>query len=314
MSNRTAKPISPQLARNMKPYVEQIGLETTAYLGNEFGEVPVAANPETNSTSHYGRYWIRLRTGNDNNGNAILGTPQKARKDNNLNYMIEWVGYPVRVRYDRNTGEWVIVSMDDSELLQAGIDTRSNNMFRQLNNQWFRNTRDGRVFVPSETDGGSKLFTIESAYVHWKADNSIYNLGKGISDNLDLSSYIPTAGNERLVLVGERWHDRTIQLIASATRAVTTADYSLSDVQALAIQLDDYAQPLGVFRLSNAQATVTWENLEIDLRSPFQAPQIRGNRNVIDVPVHILEKHQYLIHSTLTIESSFIVDGEVVIL
>ncbi len=299
--NRTAKPLRVRDIQQM----QEFGLHTrgtvAAILGDLNGNIYVSPNANSaNSTYHYGKYWIRVRAHID--GEGFTGFSQAVPAINQSLTLPTLAGLPLRVAIDPTNGEWVIKDIDFKRVNAGAFNTNALNQGDPANRQiWIRNIRDGKVFVPgTAADSSETRITIEPFLFAF--DGALYNGNKTLTDNIDLTSHIPTAGNERLILVAMRANDRTIQIIVGSTRTITGLKYAVSDVNALVQQLDDYAMPIAVLRLADAQAVIREKALEVDLRQMINVPHPRGWPWNITSHTHLLANHQQRVWKRQRIE------------
>ena len=300
--NRTAKSLRVRDIQQM----QEFGLHTrgtvAAILGDINGNIYVSPNANSaNSTYHYGKYWIRVRAHID--GDGFTGFSQAVPAINQSLTLPTLAGLPLRAAIDPTNGEWVIKDIDFKRVNAGAFNTNALNLGDPANRQiWIRNIRDGKVFVPgTAADSSETRITIEPFL--FKFDGALYNGNKTLTDNVDLASNIPTAGNERLTLVALRANDRTVQTIDSATRSISGAKYAVSDVNTLVQQLDDYALPLAVLRLSDAQAVIREKALEVDVRQMINVPRPRGWPYRITHHTHLLANQQQTVRGSQTIEA-----------
>lgn len=309
--NRTANPIAQKLGKILEDYSAQRKQEFSAVLGNGINEVSVSPNPDNNGNGHYGYYWIRLASGNNNSGTTQYGEPQKAQVDKLL-HIPETQNLPIRVTRSGRNNEWVITGIDNKNLIAADVNPNSYNLFRLLNSLYARMLRDGRIFISNQLNSSGTKYTIESYVGLWDGDRQFYEHGRGLSDNLDLASYIPTADNERLVLIAYLPYENLYQVVAGATRSIDSSNFTLSYLNDMAEQLLDYAMAKGCVRLQNAQTTITIEDFRIDLRQWFQAHRPRGFPSFIAVPRTIIGNHQQIYYGSLTNDNLLKNDGLIV--
>lgn len=306
--NRTSNPIPQALGATLARYSEQTRQEFSAVLGNGLDEIGVSPNPDNNGNGSWGYYWIRLATGNDNGGATQYGEPQKANIDK-LIHIPETQGLPIRVYKSGKNGEWVISSVDNRVLVAANVNPSGFNLYRILNSLWARMLRDGRVFSPNKTNSGGTRYTVESYVGVWDGDRLFHEHGRGLSAALDLFAHVPTAGNERLVLIAYLPYEDDYQAVSGASRTITAENFDLNYINAMAIQLYDYAMPKGCFRLQNAQTTITVEDFRIDLRQWFMATRPHGFPMTVSAPRTIISGYQQVIYNGLTVDSILKIDG-----
>lgn len=309
--NRTSNPIAQTDGKVLSQYTEQLRQQRRAYLGDGMGNLAVTPNTDNNGNGHLGLYWIRFGTSNDNGGSTQFGEAQKARVGEFLHFP-EIANLPLRVYKNRKNGEWIIQSVDTQSLVDSNINPTSYNFFRMFNSLWARMLHDGRVFIPNQLESGDTLYSIESYVGLWEGTRQFYEHGRGVSDSLDLLSYIPTADNERLVLVAYLPYEDTYQIVSGASRAIVSDEFDLTYLNTMSIQLEDYAMPKGCIRLQNAQTTVTVEDFRIDVRQWFLASRPSGFPRTISVPRTIISNYQELFFGSVTVDSTLKIDGELV--
>lgn len=294
MVNRTAIPIEIGDIGEYNALALQTRNLTPAYFGDGAGNFQVTANGF--STDHYGKCWIRFAAGVDSNGATTFTQPVAAQLRTNVPLR---TNYPVLVYRNPANDQWVIASIDYESANAAGDNTNALNLLDPV--QWqtkLEDVRNFKMFAVGTDTSPSTDVTIEPLIYQY--DGSLYNAGKTTADNLDLSSYIPTNGTERLVAIGERAYDGSIQIISGSARAISTTNYGLSDVQILSYQFEDMVMINRAVRLANDAGRVREKDLYLDLRQFVNVPQPRGFPQVINRHIQIVENYQQPFH-TLTI-------------
>lgn len=301
--NRTAKPLLPIHYDDYTAFALHTGALKRAYLGNAAGVIEVQANG--NSTEHYGKVYIRFPENTDDNNATVLGQAVEASVSPNVNFTYK-TNLPVLVRKIGANGGYRVVDVDEHAARNVGFNTHSLNPLNPANTQdWLRNMRDGRLFAPATQDVGSLYVSVEPFVYYF--DGSLYDGGKPSSINL--SSYMPGTLLERLVLVGERSYDGSIQIISGSTRTITTTKYALSDISPLTYQFDDYMMPIRAVKLADNESTVLEKDLHQDLRQFMNVPQPRGFPQSIRRHIAVLGNYQEFFHS-LSIDSGVLqIDG-----
>jgi hypothetical protein len=309
MLNRTAKPL---IASNYDEYTG-VALNTKAlkraYLGNETGVIEVQQNGVNND--HFGKVYIRFPENSDSTGQTVLGQAVEAYVNPNMNFTHK-TNLPVLVRTIGANSGYMVEQADAIATNKAGYNTHVLNPLHPANTQlWLRQARDGRVFATATENTDSLTVSVEPCLFHFFG--TLYNGGK--ENNIDLTTYIPGTLVERLIIIGERANDRTIQVISGATRAITSTKYALSDIVPLIGQFDDYVMPLQAVKLANDAATVLEKDLHQDLRQFMNVPQPRGFPQTITRHIQILENYQQVYKGCLSITTgSLTLEGELVIL
>lgn len=305
MINRTAMSLPPNATKSMSAFGLHIGQTVQAALGDEYGNIYVKADSvQVGGKQHYGQLYVRIITGEDGNGNTAYAQAQPALNKAQIPTMY---GMRVLVALNPVSGGLQIVSLDYDAAVNAGINTNAYNLLDSSNRQlFFRSLRNFRLFSPATANEDKTIITIEPLVFLY--EGVLYNGGKAVSDDIDLASSVPTAGNERLVLIAVRAHDRTVQTIESATRTISTAKYALSDLNVLAAQLDDTAMVSGAVRLADARATITESDLQYDVRQLVNVPRPRGWPYVISRHIHMLANQQETVRGSQTIEAGGILE------
>lgn len=302
--NRTANPVRLQDYDEHTAYALQTGALQIAYLGDERGIIPVESN---GSTAHYGQVYIRLPSTTNENGATVLGQAIEASVSPNVNFVYK-TGLPVLVRKIGMNEQYRVVDVDEIAAARAGFNTHQLNPMHPANQlKWIRNLRDGKLFATGTVNTDSLTISVEP-FLFW-FDGVLYNGGK--DNTIDLSSYMPGADLERLVVLGERATDRTIQIIAGSTRTITPVKYALSDIVALVAQFDDYVIPLGAVKLGDNAVTILEGDLHQDVRQMINVQQPRGFPNPITRQRVIISGYQALFSGGLEIDGGeLVINGE----
>lgn len=303
MVNRTAKPlISTEYTEYTAIALGNKDLKR-AYLGNGSGVIEVQSNG--NNTDHYGKVYIRFPENTNSEGQTVLGQAVEAYVNPNANFTHK-SNLPVLVRTIGANSGYMVEQADAIAANKAGYNTHVLNPMHPANTQlWLRQARDGRAFATATDDTDSLTVSVEPFVFHF--DGTLYNGGK--ANNIDLTTYMPGTLVERLIVIGERANDRTIQIVQGDTRAITSTKYSLSDIVPLVGQFDDYVMPLQAVKLANNAATVLERDLHQDLRQFMNVPQPRGFPQTITRNIHILSDYQEFF-SSLSVDTGVLtVDG-----
>ena len=280
---------------------------TEGVLGNGSGSVYAGKS----------RYWVRLASQTDDNGNVTYGTALPIRYAAASSIMpIEGVEVLLQVDYDN---ELSIIRVKPDYFERADIDSRASNQaephdqFVYLKNVVRELTRP--VGSASSTD--STLITIRedpfivNDYLDW----SIYAGTPRAADKPDLASYIPAADLQRLVCVFLDSFQNDYFITAS-TAQVLTVDIDSTDWDECFAQLkhNEY-KPLLALKLSNAQTAITVNDIVEDLRQHVNTPQIIGFANPIvsGKAIYIRETHQE-ITANLVVEGCLTVEGTMIVL
>lgn len=307
MVNRTFKPIPFAEYDSLTGEKAESKSLRVAYLGDESGYIRASSNGD--SIDHYGKAYIRFQSGTDSNGATVYGQAIEAWVNPNANYTYK-PGLPVLVYFDRPTQAWVVDRVDVVRAAKAGYNTHALNPISPSGSKiWLRQISDLNVFAPATALNNATTVSVEpSTFIF---DGEIYD---GTQTGIDLSIYIPSAGTERLVLIGERANNRTIQLVVGNTRTITSTKYALSDIAALIDAFDDYVIPLRAVKLSDNANTVREKDLHQDLRQFINVQQPRGFPSVIKRQIKLLSDYQQLYKGALAITTGeLVIQGELLI-
>lgn len=308
MVNRTFSPIPyNQISALVAEKEETKGLRV-AYLGDGNGNFRVGANGTSND--HYGKVYIRFQGSVDSSGATTYTQAVEAYVNPNANFTYN-ADIPVLVYFDRPTQTWVVDRVDTVRANRANFNTH---VLNPLNPSaqllWERQLQDAKLFAPATT--AIDALTISVQPFIFVFDGQIYSGGK--ENNIDLTSYMPGAGLERLVIVGERAYDRTIQIILSATRSLTTDKYALSDIDTLIPEFDDYVIPLGAVKLADNASTVLERDLHQSLLQRINVQEPRGFQNPVTRHRYIVSGYQEHVHGKVYITTGKMdIDGKLVI-
>lgn len=302
---RTNKPLKRVNSGEMKAYLEQSGKTKLAIIGDGSNNIKVASNGDS---SNYGFVWIRLVQGTDVNGEAVTGVPTKAVAQADF-YPAQ--GMPVRVSKNRATGFLEIQGNDVAQARAGGINTNSFNAHdpsRYVST--FADIRNMRTFaIGSATTTSTKISIEPYIYIY---NGVVRFTQKGQSDNIDLASYIPTAGNERLVGVALKASDNTVQIVGGTARTITNSTWSLSAIQELYDGLDSDAMPIDIYRLSNAQTNITNDNRLFDWRQVVNVPGTNnlGYPNPVSAPTVVADGYTLLVADSIKITTGNLTLGD----
>lgn len=295
MVNRTSRPIALNQSRDLTAMGIHTRARVPAFLGDGVGNVEAIANGA--DSSHYGKVLIRFASGLDNDGNTNFSQAVTARSET---FFPHKTNLPVLVQKDGTTDEWVVVQIDYKRTVAAGLNTNAYNpLAPALQRVHLRQIVEGNAFAVSTDANPSTKIVVEPLVIYY--NGSLFNAGKTVADNVDLASFIPAAGVEKLVAIGERLYDRSIQIVDGTTRDISSTKYSLSDVNILASSFDDMILPLRAVRLANDSGTVTQVDMHLDLRQFINVERPRGFPNPVIRHTYIETGFQEAIHGKLYI-------------
>lgn len=136
-------------------------------------------------------------------------------------------------------------------------------------------------------------------------DDNYYDLNRftatgRIADMFDLAPYIPTAGNEAVVIVWLDTFNNSITATSSTAQAIGTG-IDITDYQEAIDKRWTDDIPIQAFHLSDAQTSVNTTHLGEDLRQWLNMPDALGLEYELTVNTRVRDKRQYLIAGTLTV-------------
>lgn len=244
-------------------FKQHVGATKTALVGN--GQGKVYCTGERN----YGKVWIRVFEGVGDATESRTSPPKRAFAVGQF-YPAE--NMVVKVRENTVTGMYEIEGNDVLGAAQRGFNTNGINPMNPSNNEiWLRQIRNGRSFVPTTNTASSTKVSIEPYFYVY--NGVIKDATKGQSDGIDLASYIPTAGNERLVGVGTKASTNTVQISAGTTRTIVSSQWSLADIQEVYDGFDSDITLVQIYHLKDAQAGIDEKtDKRFDLRQFINIP------------------------------------------
>lgn len=295
-------------SKDISAFRQLVGSTEIALLGDGFGNIKVP------STSVNNQYFIRFTASVDADGFVETTQAQRAYAASGQFYDAQDI--PVRVRQDPVTGAYIIEGQDPqvSELMKistAGL----NKGIRGADDILLKNIRNFRTV---ESIADTTVVNNEPGIIF---RNGVFSDVKRLtSDNDDLASFIPTAGNERLVI--KYWQPSTLsmQFIAGATRTISGTPYTLDDVTAVVTlnnpDLTDFV-PIAAYRLADAQTNVTRKDRVFDLRQFINtSDKNTGSRaqRVIESTYTIPSDHNAYFIAPVLIEGELTIEGTMTVL
>jgi hypothetical protein len=269
-----------------------------ALLGNGQGTIGI---PNT-----VGKVWVRFQSGADSDGNVTYTPPKDVNAGTN-NYF-EYDGSPIRVGFDDN-GELEVKRSDSKKARDAGLDTRVLNTGNPINKwQYIRNIANFKSLAP----GSSTVVSVRSLlYDDNYGDLSLFDGTRRLADKIDLASFIPSAGNHRVVCLFLRTTDNTIQSYGSTTQSIAT-DLDLTDYQECFAQRDAESIPIQAYILQNAQSSISMLDSAEDLRQIFNMPQALGFPNPVDKNLIIRDGRTVRVCDDLTVSANLTIAGKLI--
>lgn len=262
------------------------------------------------------RYWVRMASQTDDDGNVTYGNPLPIRYVAASSIPpLQGVEVLIMVDYDN---QYSIERVKPDWFERANIDSRSFNQaepydrFVLLKNVVREMTRP----VGSSSGADSTLITIrENPFkVNDFLDWAIYGGTPRQADKPDLASYIPIADYHRLVIV---FWDEFLQeplIVGSTAQLLTSALDSTDYDECFAQLLHNEYKPLLALTLSDAQTAITINDVAEDLRQHVNTPKIYGEPNPLpsDKGMVLRSTHQLIVYN-YAFEGEATIEGDMVI-
>lgn len=291
ISSRVGRPLARINTLEQTALREQSGATISGLLGDGNGNVRVLSD---DNSENLGLVWARIYEGI----NPLTGTVQTSVPFRAINNGIFYPADNMAVRLSKNpvTGLMQVEKNDPDRAQAIGLNLNGlNPQDPAINNHKFADIRNMRTFIPTSNTISSTSISIEP-YLY--AYNGTIKLAeKGQSDNIDLASYIPTAGNERLVGIAIKASDNSVQIVSGTPRTITGGSWSLSDYQELYDLLDADAMPSDIWRLHNAQTEITMSDRLLDWRQVINVPQNNLDNVLVDANGNIIvDANGYIVY------------------
>jgi hypothetical protein len=276
---------------------------------------------DTGSTVYAGksRYYVRFPAGTDSNGDTIYTTALPIRYAASSG-ILEKVGVKVLVQIDYD-GHESIMRMAADWFVDNDIDSRianASSAYRVTGWVLLRNVvRMVTRAVGSAAGTASTLLTIRENphFVDDALDWWSYTGTVNEADKVDLAAYIPAADTHCIAIVWFDTYQQDYLVTASTAQALTSGFDSTDYDECYAQLLHNEYMPLVAYELSDAQTSVTDDNLLNDLRQFMNAPKVYGFPNPIpsDKSILIRSTHQEIVYD-LTVAGSLTVEGDLLVL
>jgi hypothetical protein len=270
-------PSTPIIERLRGLFKRRVRDSELAYLGDGHGP---GARVDVPGKS--GFVYVHFAVGKDENGFATYGGITMARSGSAA--YINAPGMPVHVAYNRSN-ELEVVGTVNSALDQYGIDTRVLNPLNQQS-KWVYpwQLTYGLASAVANSVTASTLITVKK-FRHY-VGNKLEAFDTPLAaDKVDLSSYIPAAGQHCYAAVWIDTYTNEAVVVTSVAQAITTplddTDLQETVVRAAASRPAD-GTPLKAFYLANDQNTLTQSALEVDMRLWLYNPPAWGFPNVLN--------------------------------
>jgi len=269
-----------------------------AVLGNGVGAIDVPASRD--------KIFVRFAEGTDGNGQTVYSAPVPVYAGQ-ANYI---TGDGVGVLVGRNwLGELAVVGQDDTWMRQVNVSPRVLNPMRpetkfvtidMISIAMVRPV--GTANTPSASVSAQPLFYYD--------DNATLRFFSGAQTSL--SSFIPTAGNHAIVIVGLKTFDNVLQ-VTSSTQQALSSPLSKADYDEAIALFDDDVIPLQAFALQDAQTSVTPTNIRSDMRNIINTPRLEGNPMVAHTMIRIGAERQMMVAGQVQeIEGQYQVIGQLI--
>lgn len=255
------------LSRDNRRAAIQPTVRLKGILGNHSGVLYVAG-------FNGNRVYVRLQGAADENG-IIQYTQVTTARLTGANFLM-YRDAPVLLRYDHNNN--LVIDGSDYEVVEM-TGSLSMSVVNVANPQLnYVDLTDSLILLsrPTTTDSNSTTTVYVS---QWLYDyHGAYHEFEGTpqaADKVDLASYIPTAGNHRIVQLWVDTYTKQIQVTASAAQAMTSALVKADYDECFATRYNDWI-PIQSYRLADAQTSITATALNRDHRQWINTPDETG--------------------------------------
>lgn len=268
-----------------------------------------------------GYIWARYAGSRDLNGNATY-QPAFPVRAGYTNY-VPREGYQVWIGTDFD-GAKIVKGPVFDDLVNKGVDPRViNPNLPQRNFLLLRNIQNFRSdpLATASTDGFKAnlrgLFYIDA----YNKINRWY--GSDSTTHADLESYVPGEDEQRYVVLALRAGepddvDYHTPILRASTAKSLFIDLDDSDIQQCLDALPYDSIPSKLYRLSNAQTTVTGDVWDLDVRQFINTFERIGFPKTITRDTKIRDGYSQVVNSAITIEGDALLeiygDGELVII
>ena len=288
---------------------QQDKTEISAVLGNEQNVWNV---PKKNGNEVY----VRL-LGNTESENATYQPSTTAFVRGNF---FEYAGSPVLLKYNKH-GALVLIGPDETQVAQAGDRLSLSALNSGSKQSKFLNLDNvlrliGRPVSRGSTD--SLLVSVSQFIYDHYGNYTTFNGTPLQADKIDLSSFVPSSGNQLVVQLWLDTFNNSIQITTSTVQALTV-DIVTADYQEAWLGSNRYQDwlPLQSYILRDNAATITQQNLGRDNRQFINTPDELGNETTLTINTRIRADRQWLVKNSLTIPAgySMVIEtgGEVII-
>lgn len=297
-------PSNAVLERVRRLFQRRVKDGTYAVLGNG-GTPNVVEVPD-----RMGYVYARFPDGRDASGFALYSAPFMVRCSDVAYPNYAGAGIYVAIGY---SGDMEIVSAHYPDMDSAGIDTRTLNPLHQQA-KWvypWQLTIGLVGAVATSVTASTKVMVKQFRYYL----SNVFQMFETPleADKIDLAAFIPTIDEHCYACVWIDTYTNTAVVTASVAQSMFTP-LDATDIQELVADRPPDAMPLKAIYLSNAQATITQNVLDVDLRQFLSLPELWGFPNPVDHQERIRPKRNVTIQTTLTITSSLENLGELSVL
>lgn len=249
-----------------------------------------------------GHYWVRRLDRADSNNIATLGVPFQVRAGS-ANIVpragrVVWVGQG----FD---GYLTVLGFDHDDLRRVGINPTSvqpNDPYRE----WIRlkQIQNFRA-LPIGTAASPSMKVQVRQLDYWTPDGQLVHFnGTNASTHIDLTAYSPALSFQRYVVL---WIDIwTGDIFVTASTPIDSLNTALTftDLQECANQAGADAEPIGAFRLKDAQTALKLnDTVDVDLRQFLNVPQAYGFPNTISRLYRIHDNRSVIMPSEVSVQA-----------
>jgi hypothetical protein len=253
-----------------------------------------------------GQIWAERSAGLDANNQARTG--EKIAVYTGGRNLFVYSGAKIKVA--KRDGVLKVVDIDDETLVKAGYEPKT------LNNGWpanqwlyLENVSRGKFTTVGTSVSPSLLLGMRGlAYIDNDGTFRLRQLDRQ-SSKPSLASYVPSAGQHRLVMVFIRAYDNSIQLFGSTAQSIDT-EFDETDVQECIDQsIVNEDMPNLVLTLADAQTSADTTDVTDDFRQWLNTPQLPGMPNPLTKNWHIRVTRHELVAAPLEVSGTLTVAG-----
>lgn len=270
-----------------------------AYVGNNQGQVAVPGKS--------GYVYVRYPAGADSAGNMVLSPAAAVRSSVGAAYLPR-AGARVLVGKDYE-GQDAVLGADFTGLIEAGVNPLVTNPLmpemRYISNDNYTPLMAQPVTNPLNT---LPKVTVYSWFADVGDDAVVYVPGTdAAASKVDLSSWMPSAGQQRYVVVWLDVIDRVLSVTGSVAQALAD-DLTIDDINECFAGRPPDAVPIKAFKLVGGRL-LQQDAAHVDLRTLINVPQLAGYPNPVVVRSRLSEGRHMVVKGPYGVKTTLGVRG-----